>query len=388
MKRLLTIGGATAVCLLTIYLLVTSQDSGDFEDDDHDHDHEFLPFSKELVEANHIQVETASPGILKQIVRAPAQIVIISDQKAHVLPKASGIAVIAHKNLGETVYADEVVAVLESREMAEAKASYLTALKKERLAETAFQREKNLHEKNISSAQEFNNAETAKNEAAIELELSRQKLHALGLDARAIRHLPHEPTEKLTVYELRSPIAGKVIARHITPGELVTNDHAIYTIADLSSVWAEIHVFSKDRPYVKEGQTVAITSPEGQSAHASVSYLSPMIDTETRTSTALVKIDNTSETWLPGSFVQATFITEEINVPLLVKKEAIQTIDGVDVLFVSADDGFAVRPVTKGKQDETQCEILSGLVPGEDYACRNTFLLKADLKKEEAEHMD
>lgn len=387
MRKLITIGATVAGCLLAAYFLITPS-IPEVEDDDHHHNEDFLPFTKELVESNNVEIEKATPGTLKQIVRAPAQIRIISDQKAHILPKASGIAITAYKNLGETVSAGEVVAILESKEMAEAKASYLTALKKEQLASSAFLREKNLYEKNISSAQDFNNAETQKAEAVIELELARQKLHTLGLDSETITQLPNEPSDQLRVYQLRSPIAGKVIARHITPGELVTSDHEVYEIADLSTVWAEIHVFSQDRQYVRQGQNVRITTNDGQTTQAKVAYLSPVIDQETRTSTALVNIDNSAESWLPGSFVQAEFITEQTKVPLIVKKEAIQTIDGVDVIFVSAPDGFAVRPVTKGRSDEGNCEVLSGLAPGEDYACKNTFLLKADLKKDEAEHMD
>jgi cobalt-zinc-cadmium efflux system membrane fusion protein len=176
--------------------------------------------------------------------------------------------------------------------------------------------------------------------------------------------------------------------RHITPGELVTNEHEVYTIADLSDVWAEIHVFSQDRQFVREGQTVTITADNGNSTRETVSYLSPIIDPDTRTSTALVTINNPTEMWLPGSFAQAEFITDEIEVPLLVQKEAIQNVDGVDVLFISAANGFEVRPITKGLSDENHCEILSGLELGEHYACKNTFLLKADLKKDEAEHMD
>lgn len=388
MKRLFTTTAAIAGCLLAAYFLLPPQSHDADEEDDHDHDHGFLSFSHELAEANHIMTEKASQGILRQLVRAPAQITIVSDQKAHILPKVSGIAVVAYKNLGETVYAGEIVATLESKEMAEAKSGYLSSLKKEQLVSNAFLREKNLYEKNVSSTQEFYDAESAKNEAAIDLELAKQKLHTLGLNTKTIDQLPKETPEKLRVYELRSPIAGKVIARHITPGEMVTNDHQVYVIADLSSVWAEIHVFAKDRPLVKEGQTVIISTDAGQSVPARVAYLSPIIDPETRTSIALVQLDNSSELWHPGAFVQAEFIADEITVPLMVKREGIQNIDGVDVLFVAASDGFEVRPVTRGRSDEEHCEVISGLNSGEEYACKNTFLLKADLKKEEAEHMD
>lgn len=387
MRKSLTIGATLAGCLLAAYFLWTPTANETADDEEHHHD-DFLPFSKELAESNNIKIEKASSGDLKQRVRAPATITVISDKEAHIYPQVSGVAIAVYKNLGETVEAGEIVAKLESKEMAEAKADYLTALKKEQLASTQYEREKSLRSQNISSMQDFSSSENAREEALIELEFSRQKLLALGLDSETIRQLPTQSNEMLRVYDIRSPIAGKVIARRINPGELLASDKEIYVIADLSAVWAEVHVFSQDRQFVKQGQTVTITGDDGKSIRAKVSYLSPVIDSDTRTSTALVTVDNRTGNWLPGAFVQAEFITDKVNVALRVKKEAIQNIDGVDVLFVSSADGFNVKPVTKGLSDEEHCEIISGLTPGEDYACKNTFVLKADLKKDEAEHMD
>lgn len=387
MRKLITICLTVAGCALATYFLWTPNA---IEEDTHEEEHheDFLPFSKEVAEANNIEIEKAGPGMLKQKVEAPAQIKIIPDQEAHIHPKISGIVVAACKNLGDPVSAGEVVAILESKEMAEAKASYLTALKKEQLSSTAYEREKKLHEKNISSTQDYNAAENTMEESKIETELCRQKLLSLGLDSDCINHLPNDSCDTLRTYEVRSPITGKIIDRRIASGEFITADEEIYSVADLSTVWAEIHIFANDRPFVKQGQPVAIAANDGKTIKAKVSYLSPIINPETRTSIAYAAIDNRSGYWLPGTYAYATFLTDKTDVALAVKKEAIQNIDGVDTLFVSTDEGFAVRPVTKGRSDDDRCEIVSGLNPGEEYACKNTFLLKADLKKEEAEHMD
>ena len=388
MRKLITICLTVAGCALATYFLWTPDTMEEDAHEEEHHQEDFLPFSKELTEANNIEIEKAGPGSLKQKVEAPAQIRIIPDQEAHIHPKISGIVVAAYKNLGDTVSAGEVVAILESKEMAEAKASYLTSLKKEQLSSTAFEREKNLHEKSISSTRDFNAAENSREESKIETELCRQRLLSLGVDSDCIHHLPNDSCDTLRTYEVRSPISGKVIDRQITPGEFITTDEEIYSIADLSTVWAEVHIFSNDRPYVRQGQHATIASNDGNTIKSKVTYLSPIINPETRTSTAYVTIDNRSGQWLPGTYVYATFLTDKTDVPLMVKRDAIQNIDGVDTLFVSANEGFAVRPITKGRSDEDHCEVVSGLSSGEDYACKNTFLLKADLKKEEAEHMD
>ncbi|MEI8124557.1 MAG: efflux RND transporter periplasmic adaptor subunit [Parachlamydiaceae bacterium] len=388
MKKILTLGSVGAVCVLIAYTLWTTETSHTPEDDHHHHDEEFLHFSDDLAKAHGVDIQKAGPGPLRQRVRAPAQITLASDNVAHVIPKVSGIAVKAYKNLGETVREGDILALLDSKEMAEAKAAYLTALKKQQLASSAFDREHSLYEKQLSSAEEFHNAENKKDESQIDLELAKQKLHALGLSFKKINAVPEEASKSMKAYVLRSPISGQVIARHITPGELLTTDAEVYVVADLSTVWAEVNVFSHDRQHVKVGQPVTIRDNHGNIAETEVAFLSPIVDQDTRTSSAIVKINNSEGTWLPGTFVQAEFITDVTDVPLAVSKEAIQNIDGVDIIFVAQDDGFAVRPVTVGRSDETYCEILSGLNVDDTYATKNTFLLKADLKKEEAEHMD
>jgi len=370
------------------YAFWNSETSIDAQEDEHHHDEEFLHFSNDLIKTHGIEIREATPGQLKQRVRAPAMVIIAADQIAHILPKVNGIVVKAYKNLGQTVTKNEVLATIESKEMAEAKAAYLTAIKKQQLADSNFTRESSLYEKKLSSAEDFHNAENNKGAASIDLELTRQKLHALGLSYENIKTLPQESSNSMKTYELVSPIAGQVIARHITIGEMVSSDSEVYVVADLSVVWAEINVFANDRKYVNVGQPVTIIDNHGQTADTTVMFLSPIVDQDSRTSLAIVAINNASGKWLPGTFAQAEFVTDTVDASLSVPKTAIQNIDGNDVIFVSQDDGFAVRPVTIGQSDQDHCEILSGLKPGENYASKNTFLLKADLKKDEAEHMD
>lgn len=359
---------------------------GHHHDHEHNHENDTIAITAEQVKSHGIEVSTAATGKLQQSIKAPAKIIVCADRIAHVYPKVAGAVIESYKNLGQFVAMNETLASIGSREMAEAKAEYLANYNRFQLAEGNFQREKSLYEKKISASQEFHLSENAREDALIELELSRQKLHALGLSEQEIEQLKNSPQNQLRIYEMRSPIAGKVIERHVTPGELVTIDHEAFVIADLDKLWVEINIFPQDRPHVKEGQSVTISTPEGKTAKASIMYLSPIIDEDTRTSTAIAEINNRNGKWFPGTFANAELITEVINVPLAIPKEAIQNIEGVDAVFVPTEEGFSVRPVTIGKSDGSQCEILDGLTAGETYACKNTFLLRAHLQKDEAEH--
>lgn len=395
MRKKITLIATIAACALTTYVFWNLDSaSNEAEEESHHHEHhhnleeELVSINPEQLASNGIEVMYASPGKLQKIVKAPAKITLCPDHVAHIFPKASGTVLKAYKNLGEFIKTDETLATLGSREMAEAKTEYLAAYNRNLLTEGTFQREKSLYEKKISASQEYHRAENAREESLIELEMSRQKLHALGLSEQEIQEIPTSPPSNLRVYEMRSPISGKIIARHATPGELVNLDHEAYVVADLNTLWTEISIFPQDRQYVKEGQHVIISTHDNQKTKATIIYLSPLIDEQTHTSTAIAKIDNRSGKWIPGTYINAELITEVINVPLMVSKEAVQNIDGTDVVFVTVKDGFSVRPITTGRFDEHHWEVISGLEPGDEYACKNTFILKAELKKDEAEHMD
>lgn len=357
----------------------------------HDHEHEpqeFVVLTDEQIAQNGIKTQLADKGSLQKVIRAPSKIKIHTDYLVHVFPKVAGNALEARKNLGEKVEANEILATLESREIAETKAAYLASLKKERLTAYCFNREKNLFEKRISAEEDYHHAKHECDEARINLELNRQKLHALGLQAEEILQLPNANPADLRFYELRSPIAGTIIHRHISPGEFIDLEHEVFVVADLNKVWAEMNVFPQDLEYLSQGQEITITSGEGKTTQAKLIYVSPIIDEDTRTATAIAEINNESGKWCPGAFACACLAADLQEFPIVIPKEAIQKIDNLDSVFVVTPEGFRPRPVIIGQSDEQNCEIICGLEQGEEYASQNTFLLKADLKKEEAEHVD
>lgn len=355
------------------------------DEDDEDHE-EFVALTLEQQHAAGIQTETAKQGYLQNTLRTHGKIVLDGNHVAHVIPKVSGNVRVVHKNEGESVVEGEPLAVLESREMAEAKSAYLSALKKERIVSQLLMMEQQLYDKQISSNQDFQNALKESESLTTELELTRQKLYVLGLNEQEIDGLENHKSSQLRDYTINSPLTGTLLFRHATLGEQLTPDKEAFIVANLNHLWVEVQITPQDQPQVKKGAKAKVQAIDGRETFAEIVYINPVIDEETRKAKAIAVLDNQEGAWNPGSYVSIEINTDKKYAPLVVSKEAVQNIEGTNCVFIEAENGFEIRPVETGKCDGKKTEILSGINKGEKVAYKNTFLLKADHLKNEAEH--
>jgi cobalt-zinc-cadmium efflux system membrane fusion protein len=196
-----------------------------------------------------------------------------------------------------------------------------------------------------------------------------------------------ESNDSLRSYEIKSEVSGTVIQKDITLGEFVKNEDTIYTIADLTTVWVDLAVFREDFRKLKVGQPVEIHPGAGEEAiQNTVAYISPFGTEGTQTMLARCVVPNPNGDMRPGLFVTAEIATGEVDAPVAVKLAAIQTLKERTVVFVEEGDAFEAREVELGVRDNERVEVLSGLLPGDKYVSDNSFILKAELGKEEAEH--
>jgi cobalt-zinc-cadmium efflux system membrane fusion protein len=353
---------------------------------EHENDHDealIVKLTDDQIKKIDLQLQTAASGKMLQILSTRGKITLDPDRLAHIMPKISGIAKEARKNIGNDVREGEILAILESQEIADLKAAYLTAISKKKLALSILEREDKLFRKGVSAGQDFLNAQNAYDEALINLQLAIQKLQAVGIHEAELKRLANHQDPNLRYYTLYAPIDGTVIMRHITQGEHIDNTMTIYEIANFNQVWVEVGIYPKDLPRIREGQMVEVINPEiNQSAQARLIYVSPLIANETITAKAIALLDNAHGAWRPGMFVKVNIATDCIACPLLIAKQAIQNIDGKDCAFVATEQGFETRALQLGRSDHQNIEVLSGLLPGEKYVANHSFLLKAEMKKE------
>lgn len=193
--------------------------------------------------------------------------------------------------------------------------------------------------------------------------------------------------QNLQTFSLYPSIAGTVIKRHATLGETVREEDVIFIVADLSEVWAELAVYKQDVDKVSIGQKAILSiASHMKPIEGEVIFFSPITEEKTQSRLARIRIKNPDPHFSPGAFVSGRIVTSTNAVPLVIDSSAIQRIESKDTVFVREGETFEPRSVVLGRSDERGTEILSGLTLGERYAAGNTFILKADLGKSEAEH--
>jgi membrane fusion protein, heavy metal efflux system len=207
-----------------------------------------------------------------------------------------------------------------------------------------------------------------------------------GDTVRAGEVLAVVESETLALFELKAAFDGIVVDRHVAPGEAVDRERPAFIVADLSTVWVDIHVYQSALPELRLGQPVRIAAAAGPAAaEGHVSYIAPVVDQATRTAGARVVLPNPEGTWRPGLFVTVT-VLNPVEAPVVVARKAIHTFEDASVVFVVDGDHFEPRRVVLGRKGRAKVEIAAGLSPGDRFAEEGSFLVKAELGKSAAGH--
>lgn len=432
----------------------------------------------------------AGKGSLYTELSFPGEVGINEDTLVHIVPRVSGIVLNVFRSIGDSVTAGEVLAVIDSPELGEAKAAYyeiyneisccqldvkrareveagvkriLDALDKKPPLEKlkshlygstgeqgarllsayaemilnrgVFQRKEKLFRDRLASENDYLATKTAleksetdfftsrgsaefavkqqrlereRNQRVNEFKLktAERKLRILGLgDAEierlaktvgaftaksapcsdadckgclAQKDLGHESQEHhFTEFSIVAPSTGTLIEKHATRGERVTDETNIFTLATLDTVWVSLRISARDLPLVTTGMRVHIETQHGTTTEGEISLVYPTTNLETRTTVARVVLANPGRIWRPGMFVTGLARIAAQNVAVVVPREAVQNLEGKDVVFVPEGKNFKPVPVVVGRGDRENVEILSGLTGGSRYVAKGAFHLKA-----------
>ncbi|MCK1616432.1 efflux RND transporter periplasmic adaptor subunit [Bradyrhizobium sp. 159] len=191
-----------------------------------------------------------------------------------------------------------------------------------------------------------------------------------------------ESNQSLTPYELKAALAGTIIDRQTTLGEYVSEQKPAFVIADLSTVWVDFSVYRRNLSRVRIGDQILIDPADGGAKiEARISYVSPVGSSETQSALARAVVPNAGQRLRPGLFATGRLILSEKKVAVAVKSSALQTVENRTVVFVRDGEKFAARDVELGERDPDFVEVTFGVLEGDLYAARNSFIVKAEMAK-------
>ena len=195
-----------------------------------------------------------------------------------------------------------------------------------------------------------------------------------------------ESNDSLQLYSVTSPISGTITARMANAGEQAGST-ALFTVSDLSRVWAELSVFPRDLSRVQLGQDVRLHAVDGErSVTGKIARIAPAASDASSALKVWAAFDGSQGGWTPGLYVNAEVLTGGAEVPLAVKSSGLQAFRDFTVVFAKVGETYEVRMLELGHSDGEYVEVLGGLKPGTEYVTGNSYLIKADIEKSGASH--
>ena len=311
------------------------------------------------------------------------QISFNRNQLALVAPLGAGVITEVIRDVGDTVKADEVLAIVHSRDIAGARTKYIRVLAESNLAKLTLSREQDLHKKKISARQDLEQAQAAVAVAEAAITEARQNLHNLGLSEEEIT-MSDRPQKDMSSLAVRAPFSATVIERSAVLGTAVESGEKLFMIADLSTMWMQLSISEMQLASIQEGAIVQarFDAYTGISFDGEITWISPTVNPDNRMLQARVVLANPQGLLKEGMFGRASLAGFAERNTLSVSAGAIQNIDGKTVVFRKLeDDLFESRLIATGATRDGSVIVLAGLAPNDEIVTEGSYIVKSELLK-------
>ncbi len=326
-----------------------------------------------------IHTTTVQSSNFRRTVETTGTVDFDQDQATTVLAPIGGPVTRLVVSLGAKVKVGDVLATAASPDFATAISAYrkavATAKNARRIAELTEQLAKNnLSRREVEQAQ--TDAANAESDRAAALE----QLHSLGVDEATIQAIDEGKSVPERAGNIRSPLAGTVVERLITPGQLLqAGTTPCFTVADLSLVWVTANIFESDLASVQTGdQAEIITTASPTNLLGTVDYISAIVDTNTRAVGVRVVATNSNDILKKQMYVRVLLHSRRDQTGLLVPVSAVLR-DDEDLPFVylaNADSSYSRRRITLGSRVGDSYETIEGLKAGDQVVIEGGLFLQ------------
>lgn len=287
--------------------------------------------------------------------------------------------------LGQQVKVGDALAVINSTELGQAQLDYLKARAQADLQARSVERARQLFAADVIGRAELQRRESELAIASAEQRAAADQLRVLGMSQAAISRLGNNGAIN-SVTPVVSTVAGTVVERRITQGQVVQPADALYVVADLSEVWVTAEVPEQQAALVRTGQAVDIEVPAlGARLTGKLIYVADTVNPETRTVTVRSRVDNAGRQLKPAML--ATMLIQAAAVErIVVPAEAVVRENNADHVFVeTAPRSYRLTPVRLGPEGGGQRPVLDGLKAGERIVAAGAFHLNTERKRKELE---
>lgn len=322
-----------------------------------------------------IVTEVTQAGGLGAEIIAQGVVAAAPDGEAVLTARADGAITRITKRLGDSVAAGEAIAYLESRDASTIAAERSTANARAIAARSAYAREKRLFDAKVTARQDLEAAQAVLAEAEAEVRRTQSAASAARIsgDGRFLA--------------VTSLISGRITKSDATLGSYVTAGAELFRVADPRKIQINASVLPADARRIRAGDRAVIELLGGETVNATVRSATPSLDPESKTATIVLVPQGVGQL-TPGQGLRVRISpagaapTSMISLP----EEAVQTVEGREVVFVQTAKGFQATTVVIGQRGGGRIEIVDGLKSGTVVATKGAFLLKAEIGKGEAEH--
>jgi membrane fusion protein, heavy metal efflux system len=281
---------------------------------------------------------------------------------------------------GQQVAKGEALATLQSTELGKARAENLSAQAKLQLAQQTLNRKRRLAGEHIVAQREVQEAEASLTSAEADFRAARAALRALGAG---------DDVSDSADLILRAPISGTVIERAALRGQLADPAQPLFKIANLHTVWLNLHAFERDAVRLQSGKAAKVTLPAlpGRIFRGRVTIIGNAVDLTSRTVPVRIEVANKEGLLRPGMSATAWVpLGEATRQTIAVPAASVQRIENDWYVFIpKSNDNFEVRRVGRGRDLDGEIEIVSGLKAGETVVVDGAFLLKTEAEKARGE---
>lgn len=331
----------------------------------------------------NVKVEQVREVALPRLLTATGKIQINEDRTARVLAPLPGQVMDLRVRVGDQVAKDEMLFAIRSREIAGLVTDLLHAQREQQLADRTYAMTKDLFEHQAAARIAFQQAEAEQAKSKAQCARAEEALRVYGLDPAQV--LASSGVRALV--PVRSPLAGSVLERPLTPEQFVQGDNTpLITIADLGTLWVMVDIFETDLHRVHTGQRVEVTAaayPDRRfSAH--VDRISDKVDADTRTIKVRLLVSNPGLLLKPEMFITASLVLNESVPTITVPAKALFTEGERSYAFVALEGASFQRRLVAAVQDGPgRLRVTSGIHAGERIVSDGALLVRLEQQQQQ-----